>query len=235
MKKMLHKASERIQNDFGWLRIQASFREDGITEDKRRFGKLVIVDDALMIPGGRGFKLHPHENMEIISWVLSGTDEHNDSKNGITLLHGGDVQLMSAGTGIEHAENNHSLTEALHMFQLWIEPSRKGIVPAYQTKSLRNALKPNELLTFVSPTGENDSLVINQQAYLSIVALDAGERLGYTLREKGNGVYIFIVLGHVVVDSTTLFHRDAIGVHSCDHIDVDAKVFSQVLFIEVPM
>jgi quercetin 2,3-dioxygenase len=235
MDKIIHKASDRIQNDFGWLRIQASFREDGKTEDKKRFGKLVILDDALMIPGGRGFELHPHQDMEIISWVLSGTDEHNDSKNGITLLRSGDVQLMSAGTGIEHAENNHSLTEAVHMFQIWIEPGRKKIPATYQTKSLRNLTKVNELLTFISPTGENDSMIINQQAYLSIVVLEAGKSLCYTLKGHANGVYVFVVLGHAIVDATELFHRDAIGLRNVDKVEIEARQFSQILFIEVPM
>lgn len=97
MKKTLHKADSRIVNDLGWLRIHASFRDDAALENRKKFGALLIVDDALMIPGGRGFQLHPHQNMEIVSWVLSGTDEHNDSKHGINLIKGGHVQLMSAG------------------------------------------------------------------------------------------------------------------------------------------
>jgi redox-sensitive bicupin YhaK (pirin superfamily) len=161
MNKKVHRASERIVNDLGWLRIHASFRDEGKTEDRKKFGTLVVLDDAMMIPGGRGFKLHPHDNMEIISWILSGTDEHNDNANGITLLHGGDVQLMSAGTGIKHAENNYSPTEAVHMFQIWIEPQKKNIKPNYQVKSIKGAGRLNELFTFISPDGANNSLTIN--------------------------------------------------------------------------
>lgn len=235
MKKVLHKASERIVNDFGWLRIQASFRNDAQREDQQRFGKLVIFDDALMIPGGRGFKMHPHDNMEIISWVLSGTDEHNDDKNGIRLLQAGDVQLMSAGTGIQHAENNHSMNEAVHMFQIWIEPEEKNIAPRYQVKSLKNAGALNVLSTFITPDGSNNSLKINQQAYLSIVILEPAKTLTYKVRQQGNGVYIFLLLGNATVANTTLCDRDALGIWDVDGVDVRATNLSNILFIEVPM
>lgn len=235
MTKLIHKAADRIENDFGWLQIRASFRENAKNEHQRSFGKLVILDDALMIPGGRGFQLHPHQDMEIISWVLSGTDEHNDSKNGVTLIHGGEVQLMSAGSGIEHAENNHSLTDAVHMFQIWIEPDKKQIPAKYQTKSIRTATKVNELYTFITPTGEHDSLVINQQAYISIANIEKEQNLTYNLRDRANGLYVFVVLGDVSVADTNLLHRDAVGLRNIDMADVFANQYSQVLFIEVPI
>ena len=235
MKKVLHKASERIVNDFGWLRIQASFRNDAQREDQQRFGKLVILDDALMIPGGRGFKMHPHDNMEIISWVLSGTDEHDDDKNGIRLLQNGDVQLMSAGTGIQHAENNHSMNEAVHMFQIWIEPEQTNIAPRYQVQSLKNTGSLNVLSTFITPDGSNNSLKINQQAYVSIVTLETAKTLTYKVRQQGNGVYIFLLLGNASVANTTLCDRDALGIWDVDGIDVRATNLSNILFIEVPM
>jgi quercetin 2,3-dioxygenase len=213
MKCILHKAADRIINDLGWLRIHASFREEADHNDKRRFGKLVILDDATMIPGGRGFKLHPHENMEIISWILSGTDEHNDSENGITLLRDGDVQLMSAGTGIEHAENNYSATVGIHMFQIWIEPAKLDVKPLYQIKSLRSDLKSDELYTFISPTGDEDSLTINQNAYLSLLKLSGDKSTEYKPKAPANGIYIFIVLGSVSVNDIHLTHRDALGVY----------------------
>jgi redox-sensitive bicupin YhaK (pirin superfamily) len=235
MKKILHKASERIVNDFGWLRIQASFRNDAAREDQKRFGKLVILDDALMIPGGRGFQMHPHDNMEIISWVMSGTDEHNDNKNGIRLLQCGDVQLMSAGTGIEHAENNHSIREAVHMLQIWIEPQQLDIAPKYQVTSLNDIGTLNVLSTFISPDGSNNSLKINQQAYLSIVTLEPARALTYKARQPGNGVYIFMLLGNVTVENTTLGDRDALGIWEFEMVEVKATNLSNILFIEVPM
>jgi quercetin 2,3-dioxygenase len=235
MNQIIHRAADRIENDFGWLQIRASFRHDAKNHHQRSFGKLVILDDALMIPGGRGFQLHPHEDMEIISWVLSGTDEHNDSKDGITLIHGGEVQLMSAGSGIEHAENNHSLTDAVHMFQIWIEPDKRQIPAAYQTKSIRSAMNVNELYTFVTPTGEGGSLVINQQAYISIANMEKGGNLRYNLRDKANGLYLFVVLGNISVRDTNLLHRDAVGLSNIDTADVFANQYSQVLFIEVPL
>jgi hypothetical protein len=235
MKYILHKAADRIINDLGWLRIHASFREEADQIDKRRFGKLVILDDATMIPGGRGFKLHPHENMEIISWILSGTDEHNDSVNGITLLRDGDVQIMSAGTGIEHAENNHSTTVGIHMFQIWIEPAKLDVKPRYQIKSLRSDFKSDELYTFISPTGDEDSLTINQNAYLSLLKLSGDKSIEYKSRVPTNGIYVFIVLGAVGVNDIHMAHRDALGVYPGNPLVLRAIQPSTILFIEVPM
>jgi quercetin 2,3-dioxygenase len=235
MKYILHKAADSIINDLGWLRIHASFREEADHTDKRRFGKLVILDDATMIPGGRGFKLHPHENMEIISWILSGTDEHNDSENGITLLRDGDIQLMSAGTGIEHAENNYSATIGIHMFQIWIEPAKLHIEPRYQVKSLRRDFNSDEFYTFISPTGAEDSLIINQNAYLSLLKLSEHKGIEYKPKAPTNGVYVFIILGNVSVNDIQLTHRDALGVYPGNRVVIKAIQPSTILFIEVPM
>jgi redox-sensitive bicupin YhaK (pirin superfamily) len=235
MKKIIHKAKDRINHDLGWLKIQASFRKDAPTSDRNRFGALVILDDAVMIPGGRGFKLHPHDNMEIISWILSGTDEHNDGVNGIALLRDGDVQLMSAGTGIEHAENNHSATEPVHMFQIWIEPKKKNIEPNYQVKSIKNADHLNKLFTFISPDGANNSLTINQQAYLSVVSLEQGNGINYLPYLQTNGVYVFVLSGHVTIGNAALQDRDALAVYPTDLISIEAVRLSEVLLIEIPM
>lgn len=194
----------------------------------------MILDDATMIPGGRGFKLHPHEDMEIISLILSGTDEHNDSENGLTLLRGGDVQLMSAGTGIEHAENNYSATEGIHMFQIWIEPAQLKVKPTYQVKSIRDVPKNNELYTFISPDGADGSLIINQNAYLSLLILDDGKNFEYKTKVAGHGVYVFVILGHVSVSDIQLSHRDALGVYAGETITLTAAQLSTILFIEVP-
>jgi quercetin 2,3-dioxygenase len=233
MKQILHRASGRIVNDFGWLRIHASFRDDAASAHQKRFGSLVILDDATMIPGGRGFRLHPHDNMEIISWVLSGTDEHNDSKNGITLLHGGQVQLMSAGTGIQHAENNHSQTEAVHMFQIWIEPGAMGVDPNYQVMTLKDGVV-DQLHTFVSPDGAGDSLRINQQAYLSTLTLSKESSFNYNRHLLTNGVYVFVLVGHVTLNESQLMHRDAMGIPPGFPIALTAVEGSRILFIEVP-
>ncbi len=235
MKKVIHKAEDRINHDLGWLKIQASFRQDVPTTDRNRFGALVILDDAIMIPGGRGFKLHPHDNMEIISWILSGTDEHNDGVNGITLLRDGDVQLMSAGTGIEHAENNNSDTAPVHMFQIWIEPEERNIVPNYQVKSIKNADHLNKLFTFISPDGANHSLIINQQAYLSIVTLEHGKGINYQPNIRTNGVYVFVLSGHVAIENTVLQDRDALAVYPEELISIEAVQLSEILFIEIPV
>ncbi len=235
MKTILHKAETRIVNDLGWLRIHASFREDSSIEDRRQFGFLLIVDDALMIPGGRGFKLHPHQNMEIISWVISGVDEHHDSEHGIRLISGGNVQLMSAGTGIEHAENNCSETEPVHMFQIWIAPKAIDVSPRYQTKSLHGMDRTNKLLTFISPDGSNDSLIINQDAYLSLTTMEKGKGLTYKMHNVKNGVYILVLFGKIDAAGTVLCNRDALGIETKGAIEIASMEKSEVLFIEVPI
>lgn len=235
MKKTLHKAGTRVVNDLGWLRIHASFRDNNPTDDTRQFGTLCIVDDAMMIPGGRGFTLHPHDNMEIVSWVLSGIDEHNDSKHGINLIAPGGVQLMSAGTGIEHAENNPSEVEPVHMFQIWVKPKVLNIVPRYQTLSLRDFDRVNKLVTFITPDGSNGSLEINQDAYFSITTLDNGESIPYAVRKKGNGLYIMVLFGKATVGGEELTHRDAIGITSTEAIEIKAIQKTEVLIIEMPV
>jgi quercetin 2,3-dioxygenase len=235
MKKTHHAADTRIVNDLGWLRISASFRENAPTHDRRNFGSLVVVDDALMIPGGRGFKLHPHENMEIISWVLSGTDEHVDSKHGVNLLRSENVQLMSAGTGIQHAENNWSEKEAVHMFQIWVTPKKRNVEPRYQTKSLQGLDRENKLLTFISPDGADGALAINQDAYFSITTLEKGKELSYKMHHAGNGVYIMVLFGEIKAANTKLRHRDALGVETTEPVLIKSLERSEVLFIEIPM
>ena len=235
MKKLLHKADTRIINDFGWLRISASFRQESPTADRKNFGRLVILDDALMIPAGRGFTLHPHDNMEIISWILSGTDEHHDNTHGINLIGPGEVQLMSAGTGIEHAENNYSETEAVHMFQIWVEPKTLNVKPRYQVKSLANLDRLNKLVTFISPDGADDSLIINQNSYFSIAGLTTEKCIAYRLNQPGNGVYVFVLYGSVQAEGITLSHRDALAVTEADTLLIQANQKSEILFIEVPI
>ena len=235
MKTILHKAETRIVTDLGWLRIHASFRDNSSVEDRQQFGSLLIVDDALMIPGGRGFKLHPHENMEIISWVISGVDEHNDSKHGINLIPAGSVQLMSAGTGIEHAENNSSDTEPVHMFQIWIVPKVIGVSPRYQIKSLHGLDRTNKLLTFISPDGSDGSLIINQDAYLSLSILEKGKSLAYKTHAAGNGVYILVLFGKINIAGTVVANRDAVGIETKDPFEIKSMEKSEILFIEVPM
>ena len=233
MKKIIHRADSRINNDFGWLRISASFRDDAEPQ-RKNFHTLLILDDALMIPSGRGFKLHPHDNMEIISWILSGVDEHNDSRNGVTLLGRDEVQLMSAGTGIEHAENNHSETEAVHMFQIWIAPKMKDIEPRYQVKSLHDVNRVDQLVTFISPDGRDNSLTINQDAFLSVITLSESSSFTYEMKKSGNALYIFLLYGDIDVEDISLKHRDAIGLEDMDSVKVQARHKSDILFIEVP-
>ncbi len=235
MKIIIHRTATRIVNDLGWLRISASFREDAPTADRRQFGTLLIVDDAMMIPGGRGFTLHPHDNMEIISWVLSGTDEHNGGEDGVHLIRNGEVQLMSAGTGIQHAENNPSELEAVHMFQIWITPKVRDIKPRYQRKSIGNQGQSNKLLTFVSPDGADDSLVINQDAYVSVVRLDIGKRITYSQKHSDNGMYLIVLFGSIDVLGNVLSNRDAIAIQDVEAFDITCITKAHVAIIETPM
>lgn len=232
---VLHKAEERIINDFGWLRIKASFREDAVRGDQKKFGSLVILDDAIMIPGGRGFNLHPHDNMEVISYITSGTDRHTDSRNGVRLLQAGDIQLMSAGTGIEHSDGNDSDTEPLYMFQIWILPEKKDIAPRYQYASLKGVDFRNKFHTFITPEGDEGSLQINQRAYFSITQLDEQIEIEYPAHQKENGVYVFVLSGQIQLQDMILNSRDAIGIPAYGFFTLKALDNAEVLLIEMPV
>lgn len=234
MKTILHLAADRKKVNFGWLNSYHSFSfGDYYDPAKTNFGALRVLNDD-NIKGGTGFGKHPHDNMEIISIPLQGALQHEDTTGTKAIIKENDVQIMSAGTGLQHAEKNNSLTEETSFLQIWIFPKNKNIAPRYDQKSFDPALRKNQLQVVVSPT-DSSAVWINQDAWLSRYDPEAGNQLTYNLNKKGNGVYVFVLEGNITINNQTLQTRDALGIWDTDSIDLSADTSSQVLFIEVPM
>lgn len=236
MKKILHKANTRGHANHGWLDSWHSFSFGGYYNPERiHFGALRVLNDDT-VAGGMGFGTHPHDNMEIISIPTEGDLEHKDSMGNTQVIKQGDVQAMSAGTGIEHGEKNKNHTKPVKFFQVWIFPDKKNVTPRYDQKSFANADKHNKLLTVVSPVGTADGGVqIHQDAWFSLGKLDKNTELSYPLRKKGNGVYGFIIDGDATINEEKLNRRDGIGITETDSITVKADTDAEILLMEVPM
>jgi redox-sensitive bicupin YhaK (pirin superfamily) len=235
MKKIFYPANERGHSDLGWLQSDFSFSfGPWYNPEKVHFGALRVLNDDTVGPA-MGFGMHPHDNMEIITVMLSGTLEHKDSMGNVGQIKAGEVQVMSAGTGIMHSEYNPSETEQAKLFQTWIFPRQRNIEPRYDQKSFADAIKRNELTTVVSGDKDADTLYINQDAAISFGDFDADKQVTYTIKTPGNGAYVLQVEGESNVDGDVLNKRDAIGVYNTSSFTIETKSQSRLLIIEIPM
>ena len=235
MKKTIHPANERGHNDIGWLKANFSFSFGPYYNPaKVHFGALRVLNDDI-IAGGTGFGTHPHDNMEIITIPISGALEHRDSMGNIGVITAGEVQVMSAGTGIQHSEYNHSKTEDANTLQIWLFPKEMNIEPRYDQKSFTDKLIPNQFVTLVSPYKDGDAIWINQDAIFSMGDFEAGQQVKYDIKIPGNGAYIFLMEGKIAVDETVLNKRDALGVEDMSSFTIETLDQSRILIMEVPM
>lgn len=237
MKTILHKASERRVAEHGWLHSRFSFSfADWYEPSRMGFGALRVINDDI-IDSHSGFDKHPHANMEIITIVTEGAVTHGDSMGNSYQVPAGDVQVMSAGTGVVHSEYNNE-DSTLKLFQIWILPRIKGGTPRYDQKSFGNA-KRNEVELLVSGNEseevDNGALLINQDAYVSRISIDGGDSVEYALKHPLNGIYIFVVKGSVRVGEIDLADRDALGLWDAKEILISAITSSELLIFEVPM
>jgi hypothetical protein len=199
------------------------------------FGMLRVLNDDVVTPNN-GFSTHHHENMEIVSIPLSGSLRHQDSEGNETIIKKGEVQLMSAGTGVYHSEFNNSDQDMVNFLQIWVFPERIGITPRYEQLEFPESGRQNEFQLVVSPWDEKDpGIKINQQAYFSLLNLDAGRKVSYNFHDSKHGVYLFVISGTLNVSGDTLTSRDAIGIHDTDAVEISAENDSQLLAIEVGM
>ncbi|RKQ50254.1 hypothetical protein BXY85_1268 [Roseivirga pacifica] len=234
MKTVVHTADSRGYANHGWLKSRHTFSFAGYYDPERvHFGALRVLNDD-EVAAGQGFGTHPHDNMEIVSIPLFGDLEHKDSTGRHKVIKQGDVQIMSAGTGIQHSEYNHNADQDVHFLQIWVFPKERGIEPRYEQKSYSAEDRMNKWQTVVSPEG-GEALWINQDAYFSLANLDAGETLTYKTNKAGNGVYLFVLNGEVTAAGEKLDTRDAVGVSETDSFEVKAGSYAEVLAIEVPM
>ena len=237
MNKVLHIAQERGLVSFGWLDAKYSFSFGNYyNPDKMNFGALRVLNDDTIAPA-MGFGKHPHKNMEIITIVQSGALKHEDSMGNKGIIEAGDIQVMSAGSGIEHSEVNASSQNSLTLFQLWIHSQRQDVTPRYEQKKIAPLLTDNAFTTIVKPKQEalKDDIWIHQQAYISIGNFSNETQKKYSMQQSQNGVYIMVIEGSIVVANQTLQHRDAIGLWNTQSVDISITKNSKVLIVEVPM
>jgi quercetin 2,3-dioxygenase len=231
---ILHPASGRGVADYGWLQANYSFSfASYYNPTMMGFGTLRVLNDDT-IAGGRGFPPHGHDNMEIVTIPQSGSLEHNDNAGWHGVIRVGDVQVMSAGRGVEHSEYNASQTDSATLFQLWIDTKEHNIAPRYDQKSFAT-IPAGDICLLVSNDGREESLMIHQDAFVSRATLAAGERRDYDLYIPTNGLYIMVVSGAVRVHGELLWVKDAIAIWEEDSVSIEADAESDVLFIEVPM
>ena len=238
MKTVIHKSEDRGHADHGWLKANHSFSFAGyFNPSKIHFGALRVLNDDTIAPN-MGFGEHPHENMEIITVPLQGVLKHRDSMhNAWQEVKSGEVQVMSAGTGVYHSEINGSRDENLKLFQIWIIPDKQGVEPRYDQKTFEASERDNQLQVLVSSmdNGHEGSLKIHQDAMLSRINLDENYGYDYQLISEKHGVYVMVIEGSIAVDGQDLKARDAIGVWGTESFNIQATEDSQLLFIEVPM
>jgi len=235
MKTILHKAGERGKADYGWLKPNFYFSfGQYYNPEKVHFGLLRVLNDDFIAGGGK-FHTHPHDNMEIVTIPFTGALEHKDSTGGAGIIKAGDIQIMSAGTGVEHSEANASSTEPVTLFQIWIFPKENNITPRYDQRSFDIADRIDQWQIVVSPIKEDGALWINQDARLSLTKLTAGKSLSYNNGFAGNGVFLVVIHGSVEVNENKLGKRDALGISGTDSFTVTANEDAELLAIEIPM
>lgn len=236
MKTIYYKASERGHANHGWLDAWHSFSFAGFQNpEKVHFGALRVLNDDMII-GGRGFGMHPHDNMEIVTIPLSGDLEHEDSMGNKGAIGKGEVQVMSAGTGIHHSERNKNIDRALRLLQIWVFPKVKDIEPRYDQRAFPIEDRKNKFQTLVSPLGANDGgMGMNQDAWFSLTNLEQDKELTYTPKLSTNGVYAFVIEGEAEINGQVLSRRDALGISETNEILIKANTDSEILLIDVPM
>jgi redox-sensitive bicupin YhaK (pirin superfamily) len=236
MKTILHKADTRGHANHGWLDSYHTFSFSGYYNPERiHFGALRVLNDDT-VAGGMGFGTHPHDNMEIISIPTEGELEHKDSMGNVQVIRQGDVQVMSAGTGIQHGEKNKNHDKLVKFFQIWVFPKEKNITPRYDQQSFAEADKHNKLLTVVSPVGSTDGgAQIHQDAWFSLGKLDKGFSTSYRIKKTGNGVYSFVIEGDVTINGEQLNRRDGLAISATDVLDIKADSNAEILLMEVPL
>nr|WP_109832393.1 pirin family protein [Reichenbachiella versicolor] len=235
MNKVIHKANTRGHANHGWLDSHHSFSFANYHNPERmNFGVLRVLNDDKVDPG-MGFGKHPHDNMEIISIPLEGDLEHKDSMGNTTIIKEGDVQVMSAGTGIFHSEYNKSKDRDVKFLQIWVFPNKKNVEPRYDQISIREIEKQNQFYQVLSPNADDDGVWVHQDAWFSLGKFENGTADKYQIKKSGNGVYAFVLEGEVEIAGEQLSKRDGMGIWDAESIEVKASEDARVLLMDVPM
>ena len=232
---IIHKAASRGHANHGWLDSKHTFSFASYFHPERiHFGALRVLNDDSVAPG-MGFGTHPHQNMEIISIPLSGSLAHQDSMGNQQIIKAGEIQVMSAGTGIHHSEYNASKTMPVHFLQIWVIPNQMGVKPRYDQIQLDENAAHNSFQQILSPNPTDDGVWIHQNAWFSLGHFEENYQTTYTLHEKENGLYIFVLEGDISVNDQMLNKRDGMGITNVTNIQVKSNSKASVLLMEVPM
>lgn len=235
MKKTVHLNESRGSADHGWLKARHTFSFAGYYDSKRvHFGMLRVLNDDI-VAGGMGFGAHPHDNMEIITVPLSGALQHKDNTGRTEIIRSGDVQIMSAGTGIVHSEMNASKAEPVNLLQIWVFPKEQNIAPRYEQKTFLAEDRQDKFQIVVSPDTTEGGVWINQDARFALADLSEGKALQYAPKFSNSGLYLFIIDGKVEAAGETLNKRDALAVSEIESLSVQAIADTRLLLMEVPM
>lgn len=235
MKTIFHSAESRGFADHGWLKSYHSFSFANYhNPEKIHFGVLRVLNDD-SVEGGMGFGKHPHHNMEIISIPLEGDLEHGDNMGNQGIIRKGDIQVMSAGSGIMHSEKNAHPNKRVKFLQIWIIPNQQNVPPRYDQKSIvKNAVK-NDFQQILSPNPNNVGVWIYQDAWFHLAKFDKDFSKTYTLHQSGNGAYVFVIDGKIKIGDQTLTSRDALGIWETSEFNIQALENSEFLIMDVPM
>ena len=235
MNTVLHKANTRGHANHGWLQANHSFSfANYYNPERMHFGVLRVLNDDTIAPA-MGFPTHPHDNMEIVTIPLEGDLEHKDNMGNGTIIKNGDIQVMSAGTGITHSEFNANKGDYCKLLQIWLFPNKRNVTPRYDQIATRSLAKENSLYQVLSPNKDDDGVWIHQNAWFNIGDYKKSTTETYSIHHKENGVYLFVIEGNINIDGQTLEKRDGFGVWDTDKIEFTAEKSSKVLLMELPM
>ena len=232
---VLHTSESRGDANHGWLHSKHTFSfANYYNPERMHFGVLRVLNDDT-VAAGMGFGTHPHDNMEIISIPLEGDLEHKDSMGNVTVIQNGDVQVMSAGTGIQHSEYNKNKNQQVKFLQIWVFPNKKNVTPRYDQITLKLEDRHNKLQQIISPNPNDAGVWIHQNAWFHLGKFDKGITKDYTIKGKGNGLYIFNLNGTLNVNNQILNTRDGFGIWDIEKVNLKAESDTEFLMMEVPM
>jgi len=232
-KKILHQAQTRGFADHNWLKSYHTFSFASYYNPERmNFGVLRVLNDDIIAPI-MGFDMHPHNNMEIISIPLEGELEHKDSMGNVAIIKAGEIQVMSAGTGIYHSEYNKSSEKEGKFLQIWVFPNKKNVTPRYDQYILKN--EKNVLQQILSPNKDEEGVWIHQNAWFHLGNFDADKIVEYQLKNTENGVYAFVINGNITIEEVELQTRDALGIWNTNSLILKTLKDTTILLMEVPM
>ena len=235
MKTVYHKADTRGFADHGWLESHHTFSfANYYNPERMSFGVLRVLNDD-QVASGMGFGTHPHRDMEIISIPLEGDLEHKDSMGTTAVIRNGEIQVMSAGTGVQHSEYNKNKDGLVKFLQIWVIPNKMNVTPRYDQISIKENEKINDFQQILSPNPNDEGVWIHQNAWFNLAKFEKGNAKEYRIHDAKNGVYVFVLKGSAKIDEQTLGTRDGFGIWETESFTLEALEDSEVLLMEVPM